>query len=116
MLIMKSWLLKIVFSNLIIVLSLSLFGQKGCLTDAGTMTSTATVQLCDDECTDMINHNGDETLDGDDILQFVVHTGTNPAVPLARNSTPEFCFSQVLGGQYNRKIKLFANLKQIVRF
>ncbi len=76
------------------------FAQKDCLTDAGTMSSTSTISLCADDCTDMLTHNGDETLDADDILQFVVHTGTNPAVPLARSSTPEFCFSQLTGGQY----------------
>jgi hypothetical protein len=64
------------------------------------MGSLEPITLCADECTDMITHNGDEFLEAGDLLQYVVHTGGYPAVPLARNSTPEFCFSQLSSGQY----------------
>jgi hypothetical protein len=74
---------------------------KSCATtDAGTMTSVAPISLCGNECTDMLTHNGDEVLDGDDALEFIVHSGGNPATILARNDTPNFCFSNISGGQY----------------
>jgi len=72
----------------------------GCSTFAGTMSSLEPITLCANECTDMITHNGDQYLEADDLMEFIVHAGGYPAIPLARSSTPEFCFSNLNGGDY----------------
>jgi|GEM_PF-1054772 len=64
----------------------------GCLTYAGTMTSLVPVKLCYGECSDMVNHNNNQTLDADDTFGFVLHTGGYPPNIIAYNSTPEFCY------------------------
>jgi len=70
----------------------------GCTTFAGTLSSTEPIHLCNGDCTDMLNHNNDEVLDGDDMLEFALHDGGYPATIYAYNSTPEFCLSDISGG------------------
>jgi hypothetical protein len=72
----------------------------GCATYAGTMGSLEPEILCANECSDMVTHNGDHFIQAGELLEFVVHNGGYPAVPLARGNSPEFCFSQLNGGQY----------------
>ena len=72
----------------------------GCSTFAGTMGDLTPLTLCADECSDLLTHNGDEYLEGDDILEFIVHDGEYPGNIIARNSTPEFCFSDLSSGDY----------------
>jgi gliding motility-associated-like protein len=72
----------------------------GCLTYAGTMSTLETQNLCADECTDMIGHNGDEVLAPGDIFQYILHSGGYPATVLARNDTPEFCFSDIVSLEF----------------
>jgi len=73
-----------------------------CTTNAGTMTSLAPVNLCANECTDAVTHNGDDTQDADDIFEFAIHDGAYPANIYARNSTPDFCFTDISGGVYGQ--------------
>ena len=64
----------------------------GCSTFAGTMDLTP-LSICeDDDVTAM--HNGDEVLDGNDALEFVLHTGngTSLGIVVSNNSTPTFTF------------------------
>jgi gliding motility-associated-like protein len=62
------------------------------LTFAGTMNQTPQV-ICGDLAANAI-HNGNHTLDGNDVLAFILHS--NPGIPLgtvyAQNSTPSFTF------------------------
>jgi gliding motility-associated-like protein len=75
----------------------------GCTTYAGTMTSTVPVHLCDGECTDMLSHNGNQVLDGDDTFQYIIHSGGYPATILATNNTsPTFCFNQISEGVFGQ--------------
>ncbi|MDD2635598.1 MAG: hypothetical protein PHW82_08895, partial [Bacteroidales bacterium] len=71
----------------------------GCPLFAGTMGSLQTVILCEDECTaPSVTHNGDQTVEGTGMLEFMIHNGNN--APLAYNSTPNFCLND-FGGNYN---------------
>ncbi len=67
----------------------------GCQTDAGSMASLSPVNLCENECSDAVSHNGDESLDADDMMQFVLHNGNYPPTIYARNTTPEFCYGDI---------------------
>ncbi|MBK8922918.1 MAG: gliding motility-associated C-terminal domain-containing protein [Saprospirales bacterium] len=73
---------------------ISLSGQSGCncTTGAGTM-NLAPVSACIGSAATAI-HNGDQFLDNNDNLRFILHT--NPAAPagqiLAWNTTPVFSF------------------------
>ncbi|MDD4150753.1 MAG: hypothetical protein PHE33_12080, partial [Bacteroidales bacterium] len=75
--------------------------DRACTTDAGTMTDLTPINLCADECTDMITHNDDDVLDLGDVLQFVVHNNSSPLIIYARSSDPEFCFSELQPGNYD---------------
>ena len=65
----------------------------GCTTKAGTM-NLAPIQACIGA---MVNasHNGNQTLDANDLLRFILHTG--PALPIGQiiawSNTPSFSFS-----------------------
>jgi gliding motility-associated-like protein len=72
----------------------------GCSTFAGTMSDLTPLTLCEDECSDILTHNGDEFVEADDILEFIVHDGSFPGNILARNSSPEFCFSDLASADY----------------
>jgi gliding motility-associated-like protein len=73
----------------------------GCATYAGTMASLEPIILCANECTNMVSHNEDQFVQSGEMLEFIVHTGEYaPTSPLARGSSPNFCFSQLMNGQY----------------
>jgi gliding motility-associated-like protein len=76
------------------------FRDCGCPFYAGTMGTLSTIILCGNECTSPnVTHNGDENTDGGSgIFEFMIHTGNN--IPIARNSTPNFC-RLPLGLDYN---------------
>ncbi|MBL7803697.1 MAG: proprotein convertase P-domain-containing protein [Saprospiraceae bacterium] len=63
-----------------------------CATSAGTM-NLQTLQACEDG-TVSAQANADASLDGNDVLAFVLHTGSGPALGtiLASNTTGEFGF------------------------
>ena len=72
-----------------------------CPTYAGTMDMTP-LALCSDQ-TAVATHNGDEILEADDNLVFVLHTNAGvPAGNIAVSSTPSFNFTagMVLGQTY----------------
>lgn len=64
-----------------------------CLTSAGTMDLTDTIEVCQGATATAV-HNNNFVDDGNDILRFILHT--NPAIPvgtiLAWNTTPAFTF------------------------
>jgi len=67
-----------------------------CVTAIGTM-STGLQSICGDGC---LTGNYDplgQYLDGDDVLEFVLHTGTADVIigEIARNDLPVFCFDPV---------------------
>ncbi|MEA1874804.1 MAG: hypothetical protein U9N51_10320, partial [Bacteroidota bacterium] len=64
-----------------------------CVTNAGSMSSLEVLSLCQNECSPLDMHEENESLDTDDVLQFILYEGTGPITILARNSTPEFCFN-----------------------
>ncbi len=67
--------------------------EAQCTSDAGTM-NPALLDACASESI-VAMANGDETLDGDDVLQFFLHTaaGTSLGTVLSTNTTPEFSFN-----------------------
>ncbi len=75
----------------------------GCTTNAGTMSSTL-LEVCGENCADAATHNMDEILDGNDILQYVLHEGSGTVLqnPIETNNTGVFCFqpSMMLGTTY----------------
>ncbi|MDD2386370.1 MAG: hypothetical protein PHP52_06260, partial [Bacteroidales bacterium] len=72
----------------------------GCPLFAGTMGSLQIIILCEGECTEpSVTHNGDQTVEGTGMFEFMIHTGNN--TPLAYSSTPNFCLSDIPGGLYN---------------
>ena len=73
------------------------FIDCGCDTYAGTMSSLSPILLCYGDCADVVAHNGNQFLDGNDALQFIIHDGSYPANILARSNTPVFCLPGVLG-------------------
>ncbi|MCK9256310.1 MAG: gliding motility-associated C-terminal domain-containing protein, partial [Bacteroidales bacterium] len=97
---MKNLLNKI-FYLLIFLASSTLYLNAQCTTSAGSFTSTEPVQLCDGDCANIITHAGDENLDANDILEFVIFKPSNPTQILARKSSPDFCYSEILpNGEY----------------
>jgi len=72
------------------------FFDCGCATDAGSVSATP-LFVCEGECTQVI-HFGNEFLDGNDILQFVLHDGTANDLGnvLATSNDGEFCFNNSL--------------------
>ena len=77
------------------------FFDCGCATDAGSV-STTPLFVCDGECQQVV-HFGNEFLDGNDILQFVLHDGTADDLGnvIATSNDGEFCFDypQVNSGE-----------------
>lgn len=70
-----------------------------CTTFAGTMSSLAEVTACEDDIV-TVGQDGNENLDGDDVLQYVLHDGSSNTLGniYATNSNPSFGF--VNGLQY----------------
>ncbi|MFK7907767.1 MAG: hypothetical protein AB8B69_21690, partial [Chitinophagales bacterium] len=64
-----------------------------CSTFAGTMPIEA-IQVCENENINVTN-NGDEDLDANDLLQYILHdnTGTSMGTVFAQNSTGSFAFT-----------------------
>jgi gliding motility-associated-like protein len=73
-----------------------------CATFAGNMTSLNPINLCEEECSPSNLHQGNENLDGDDILEFVLNTGAYPAVPILSNNNSLFCFTDIPDGVYGQ--------------
>jgi len=73
----------------------------GCATDAGSV-STTPLFVCDGDCAEVI-HFGNESLDGNDILQFILHDGTASDLGnvIATSNDGEFCFDypQIISGE-----------------
>ncbi|MFK7776033.1 MAG: gliding motility-associated C-terminal domain-containing protein [Saprospiraceae bacterium] len=69
-----------------------------CTTFAGTMNLTP-IEICENE-TAIAVHNGDQILDANDLLQFVLHDGSGASLGtiFSINSIPEFIFQT--GMQY----------------
>lgn len=65
-----------------------------CTTQAGTMRSRTIITLCPTEEASAI-HNGDEMLDRNDVLEFILHTNANDQLGtiLGRNETPNFFYN-----------------------
>ena len=95
---MKTFLNKI-FYFLVVFVGSTLYVNAQCTTNAGEMTTTAAIMLCDNEC-NTVTHNGAHVLDANDILEFVLFLPSNPSQILARKSTPNICFSEIPNGQY----------------
>ncbi|MEZ4883209.1 MAG: gliding motility-associated C-terminal domain-containing protein [Chitinophagales bacterium] len=64
-----------------------------CGTFAGTMPSQA-IQVCEDEIINVTN-NGNENLDGDDLLNYILHTNTGTSIGtiFAQNDNGSFAFT-----------------------
>jgi len=74
----------------------------GCTTFAGTFSSYAPINLCQNQCINntILTHNNDQVLDANDMMEFIIHDGGNPMTILAYNSSsPNFCLSNIIGGQ-----------------
>ncbi len=71
-----------------------------CISEAGDMTADD-INVCGDEIA-AVNYEGGETLDDDDALCFILHSG-NAQAPIASNTTPDFSFdpnTMTIGTQY----------------
>ncbi|MCB0707347.1 MAG: gliding motility-associated C-terminal domain-containing protein [Saprospiraceae bacterium] len=73
-----------------------------CTTDVGTMGQTLITGCGDGDCVVAVYDNAGEVLDGDDVVEFVLHEGSGLSIvnEIARNSTPLFCFDANLGMTY----------------
>jgi gliding motility-associated-like protein len=73
----------------------------GCVSDAGTI-DTAPLEVCIDE-TITVTNNGDETMDGNDVLQYILHDGTGGTIQNVLGRTFDGVFNMnnypVVGGQ-----------------
>jgi len=74
----------------------------GCTTNAGSMSSLTPLNLCENESTNAVNHAGGDTQDTDDTFEFAIHDGNYPANIYARNSTPEFYFTDIPDGVFGQ--------------
>ena len=65
-----------------------------CTTNSGTMQTSPTLSLCGNGSQTAI-HNNDETLDGDDIMQYYLHTasGSTLGSVIAISANPTFSFT-----------------------
>ena len=65
-----------------------------CVTSAGTMQIPPVALTFCAQQTAIVNHNGNQILDGNDLLQFILHTSSidQPGMILATNSSPQFDF------------------------
>ncbi|MDD3860899.1 MAG: hypothetical protein PHW83_11930, partial [Bacteroidales bacterium] len=79
---------------------LSGYKDCGCISYAGTLSTTSLIQLCEGECTDDLFHNGNHILDANDMLEFIIHNGGDPLIIYDYNPTePVFCLNDISGGQ-----------------
>ncbi len=64
-----------------------------CLSAVGTMDA-ALQEACGTDCITAIYNVGGQNLDGDDVLEFFLHTGSGTSLGtiIARSDTPDFCF------------------------
>jgi len=64
-----------------------------CTSDAGTMNTT-TLSTCGTSNTITATHNGDETLDANDVIEYVLHdgNGTSLGTVTSTSATPTFSF------------------------
>ncbi|MBK9018043.1 MAG: hypothetical protein IPM82_30590 [Saprospiraceae bacterium] len=88
---MNSMIFRLIF---MLVLALGYFKASGqCTSDAGTM-SLVLIEVCATE-TATANASSGANLDGDDILQFFLHTasGNSLGTVLSTNSSPQFSFN-----------------------
>ncbi|HQP05005.1 MAG TPA: hypothetical protein PLP11_10420, partial [Bacteroidales bacterium] len=69
-----------------------------CETYAGTMVSLEPILLCANECTDTDLHNGNHVLDGNDMVEFVLHNGAYPPTIYSQSNNTSFCMNDVPGG------------------
>lgn len=64
-----------------------------CATAVGAMDLTP-LTICGNNCASAIYNPAGQVLDGDDALEYVLHTGSNGlGTIIARSATPDFCFS-----------------------
>jgi gliding motility-associated-like protein len=65
-----------------------------CETKLGTMSNTQ-LSICGSGCITATYNSLGQFLDADDVLQFVLHTGSSNKIvgEIARSSTPTFCFN-----------------------
>ena len=72
-----------------------------CTTDVGTMDQTQQT-ACGTECITAIYDPTGEVFDGDDVLEYILHTGSGLTIvgEIARSDMPEFCFDAGLGMTY----------------
>ncbi|MEO6037496.1 MAG: hypothetical protein ABIQ93_03715, partial [Saprospiraceae bacterium] len=75
-----------------------------CTSDAGTMSGTTLLKFCQSNPA-TASHNGNQTLDGNDALIFVLHTNASDSLGtiLATSATPTFNFlpgTTILGTTY----------------
>ncbi len=66
-----------------------------CINDAGTFSSTALVTLCQNEAVTLV-HNGDEELESNSSLSFLLLNNNPPVLPnnvLSTSTTPAFSFN-----------------------
>lgn len=68
-------------------------GLVDCETEIGTM-STALITRCGPLCATATYNSAGQVLDGDDVLQFILHEGNSNSIvnEIARNTQPTFCF------------------------
>lgn len=73
----------------------------GCVSDAGTI-STLPLSVCIDESVSVSN-NGDETMDGNDVIQYILHDGLTGTIQNVLGRTFDGVFNMnnypVVGGQ-----------------
>ncbi|UKN03103.1 T9SS type A sorting domain-containing protein [Paracrocinitomix mangrovi] len=74
-----------------------------CISNAGTMVTSPTLTMCGSGSL-TATHNGNETLDGDDAIQYYIHTnaGSSLGTQFGSSSTPTFTFGggMVFGTTY----------------
>lgn len=69
--------------------------ECGCVTSAGTMTDLTLIEICGEGTAVAIN-NGDEVLEGDDVLQYILHDGAMPPTIFMQNVTGSFLFDETI--------------------
>ena len=69
-------------------------GLVDCTTEVGTMSSVE-LSACGAACITAVYNPIGQVLDPEDVLQFILHTGSSNAIvnELARNNQPQFCFN-----------------------
>lgn len=69
-----------------------------CTTDVGMMDQMA-MSACGTDCITASYDPTGEAFDGDDVIEYVLHTGSGLSITgeIARNSIPEFCYDATAG-------------------